>query len=455
MFRSGKTACVYACAEELGWEVFEVYPGIGKRNGANVDNLIGEVGRNHLVRQIPRKRNELFVPPSPITSSGNRNKDESLLRRTEGSQTLSTNLRDILCQVDEEQAGDKTTVRQSLILLEEVDILFKEDTNFWPTLTRVIRECKRPVVCTCNDISLVPLLDLPLQKVLVFEPCPPPIAVSYLQGLFCAEGYAINRDVLLGMYGSVYEPAFVSIHNTSDIGVTDVATHDLRRTIHSLQVVATTRGLPPEVKPGVGEEEEPSPEAYEPGGMLATYRAAANHADHISFLDSFVSQESAKVLIALDIAGSAPSADDELGHTILYESAGYTRGAGDVGISNREKEMFSTATWLAHGMFADVKNRTHQERELLYARTRYQKNIGKVLKQFCLEGIYANGRRCLYTEYGPWIRAMVTGEDEQERLFESRQRSGRLTRNSGGCYDRCVIVSEDAREGLSSSVFKS
>ncbi|EDR12860.1 uncharacterized protein LACBIDRAFT_311795 [Laccaria bicolor S238N-H82] len=296
-YGTGKTACVYACAEELGWEVFEVYPGIGKRNGANVDNLIGEVGRNHLVRQIPRKRNELFVPPSPITSSGNRNKDESLLRRTEGSQTLSTNLRDILCQVDEEQAGDKTTVRQSLILLEEVDILFKEDTNFWPTLTRVIRECKRPVVCTCNDISLVPLLDLPLQKVLVFEPCPPPIAVSYLQGLFCAEGYAINRDVLLGMYGSVYEPAFVSIHNTSDIGVTDVATHDLRRTIHSLQVVATTRGLPPEVKPGVGEEEEPSPEAYEPGGMLATYRAAANHADHISFLDSFVSQESAKVLI--------------------------------------------------------------------------------------------------------------------------------------------------------------
>lgn len=148
---TGKTACVYACAEELGWEVFEVYPGIGKRNGANVDNLIGEVGRNHLVHQIPRKRNELFVPPSPIKSNGIRNKDESLLRRTEGSQTSSTNLQSILCQVGEEQTGDRTSlVRQSLILLEEVDILFKEDTNFWPTLTRVIRECKRPVVCTCN-----------------------------------------------------------------------------------------------------------------------------------------------------------------------------------------------------------------------------------------------------------------------------------------------------------------
>ena len=316
---TGKTACVYACAEELGWEVFEVYPGIGKRNGANVDDLIGEVGRNHLVRQIPRKRNELFVPPSPITSSGMRNKDESLLRRTEGSQTLSTNLQSILCQVGEKQASDRTSlVRQSLILLEEVDILFKEDTNFWPTLTRVIRECKRPVVCTCNgafshlpssvrkttdilklviDISLVPLLDLPLQKVLVFEPCPPPIAVSYLQGLFCAEGYAINRDVLLRMYGSVYEPAVVDIHNTSDMGVTDLATYDLRRTIHTLQIMATTRGLPPEVKPGVGEQEELFPEANEPGGILAACRAAANHADLVSFLDSFVNRESAKELI--------------------------------------------------------------------------------------------------------------------------------------------------------------
>lgn len=158
---------------------------------------------------------------------------------------------------------------------------------------------------------------------------------------------------------------------------------------------------------------------------------------------------------ALDIAGSAPSADDELGHTILYESTGYTRGTGDVGLSNREKEMFSTARWLAHGVFADVKNRTHQERELLYARMGHQEKIGKVLKELCPEGIYANGRRCLYTEYGPWIRAMVAGEDEQERLFDSRRRSGRLTRNSGGYYDRCVIVSEDAREGLSSSVFKS
>jgi len=48
---SGKTSTVYACADELGWEVFEVYPGIGKRSGAGISSLIGDVGKNHLVRR--------------------------------------------------------------------------------------------------------------------------------------------------------------------------------------------------------------------------------------------------------------------------------------------------------------------------------------------------------------------------------------------------------------------
>ena len=46
---SGKSSTIYACAEELGWEVFEVYPGIGKRSGGSLSSLIGDVGKNHHV----------------------------------------------------------------------------------------------------------------------------------------------------------------------------------------------------------------------------------------------------------------------------------------------------------------------------------------------------------------------------------------------------------------------
>ncbi|KAJ6613441.1 hypothetical protein B0H10DRAFT_1666509, partial [Mycena sp. CBHHK59/15] len=173
---SGKTAAVYACAEELGWEVFEVYPGIGKRNGASLDTLIGEVGKNHLVRRTQARG----------TASPTREEEDS-----RGADAENFNDFGFVAPLDQKA---KNGIRQSVILLEEVDILFKEDANFWPAVIRFIRDCKRAVICTCNDLSLIPVSELPLQTILYFEPCPAAAAVSYLQGLCCAEGYIVDRD---------------------------------------------------------------------------------------------------------------------------------------------------------------------------------------------------------------------------------------------------------------------
>lgn len=127
---TGKTAAVFACAEELGWEVFEVYPGIGRRNGANVDNLVGEVGKNHLVRN---KRSDIGQASVRRLLSENGGTDgETEDRASSGGGTAEEG------------------IKQSIILLEEVDVLFKDDVNFWPAVTDLIRECRRPVICTCN-----------------------------------------------------------------------------------------------------------------------------------------------------------------------------------------------------------------------------------------------------------------------------------------------------------------
>ena len=131
---NGKTAAVYACAEELDWDVFEVYPGIGKRNGVSLDNYIGEVGKNHLVHQTHRHSGDLL---------------RSLFRRTEDLNAANASPSGDTDSQDQDAKPSKA-IRQSLILLEEVDILFKEDNNFWNTVTGIIRECKRPVICTCN-----------------------------------------------------------------------------------------------------------------------------------------------------------------------------------------------------------------------------------------------------------------------------------------------------------------
>ena len=124
---SGKTAAVHACATELDFEVFEVYPGVGKRSGVSLDQLVGEVGKNHLVR---------------TGKTGATGKD---------------GIKNVIGTGHSAQADDGSrtaqSVRQSLILLEEVDILFEEDRGFWPAVICLIKDCKRPVIMTCNGMQ--------------------------------------------------------------------------------------------------------------------------------------------------------------------------------------------------------------------------------------------------------------------------------------------------------------
>ncbi|KAL7410355.1 P-loop containing nucleoside triphosphate hydrolase protein, partial [Mrakia frigida] len=159
---SGKTSSVYACAAELGWEVFEVYPGVGKRSGLALASLVGDMSKNHIVGKGGMGggrggSGRLTRDPSPV-------KGEVV-----GSQP--------------------SKVRQSLILLEEVDVLFnEEDKGFWQGLIVLISESRRPVVMTCNDLSTLPLFDLPLQTILEYQPPPPSLAVPYLHLLAQAQG---------------------------------------------------------------------------------------------------------------------------------------------------------------------------------------------------------------------------------------------------------------------------
>jgi hypothetical protein len=144
----GKTAAVFACAAELGYEVFEVYPGIGRRSGAELDRLIGDVGKNHLVNKTEAApRANQSKPINGITNSifG------TSARKSPGISTLeATDTNRLTSSHEEGYQTSVPSVGQSIVLLEEVDILFKDDTNFWPIVVNIIKECRRPVVLTCN-----------------------------------------------------------------------------------------------------------------------------------------------------------------------------------------------------------------------------------------------------------------------------------------------------------------
>ena len=146
---SGKTAAVYACAAELGWDVFEVYPGIGKRSGAAVNALVGDVGTNHIVGG-PSMPTQGFASKRDAfaTLFGGPHKTPADRQSSVGYVTSSQR---ILAEDDMEDDSPPTaTVRQSLILLEEVDILYQADSNFWPTVINLIKNSRRPVIMTCN-----------------------------------------------------------------------------------------------------------------------------------------------------------------------------------------------------------------------------------------------------------------------------------------------------------------
>lgn len=160
----GKTAAVYACAEELGWDVFEVYPGVGERSGAALNKLIGDVGKNHIVQQTQRQQRTFFESVAT--------RDPDVLASGGAGQTAPSRKR-VFKRIDSENGLDEEgqsqtqtpaatepptrsseppPVSQSIVLIEEVDVLYESDANFWPSLINIIRECRRPVVMTCNGV---------------------------------------------------------------------------------------------------------------------------------------------------------------------------------------------------------------------------------------------------------------------------------------------------------------
>lgn len=156
----GKTAAVYACAKELGWDVFEVYPGIGERSGAELNKLIGDVGKNHIVKVQHQPSPKKVKPMDAFFQTGR--------ARAGGGRRIDSD--DEMDEIDlislpppsgKENAPPEAesmaysdlaepAVNQSVVLIEEVDVLYQTDTHFWPALINIIKDCRRPVILTCN-----------------------------------------------------------------------------------------------------------------------------------------------------------------------------------------------------------------------------------------------------------------------------------------------------------------
>nr|XP_060619944.1 ATPase family AAA domain-containing protein 5 [Anolis sagrei ordinatus] len=226
----GKTAAVYACAQELGFKIFEVNASC-QRSGRQILSHLKEATQSHQVdkqgvhahkaaffnsydtskspkKKSPRKEwspRKLTISPrkgglkqglAPRTlanyfkiSSKCQNKEEKKSQgdNKENKKILpgeNTQIKSVKRESKEEESSKKCAT--SLILFEEVDIIFDEDAGFLNAIKTFMTTTKRPVILTTNDPSFSLIFDGCFEEITFTSPSLMNVA-SYLQVLCLAE----------------------------------------------------------------------------------------------------------------------------------------------------------------------------------------------------------------------------------------------------------------------------
>nr|XP_056716409.1 ATPase family AAA domain-containing protein 5 [Euleptes europaea] len=220
----GKTAAVYACAQELGFKIFEVNASC-QRSGRQILSQLKEATQSHQVAKqgvnshkpcffnstkspkkfSPRKEWSPKKPPvSPrraglkqglaskmLTSyfkisskEGNAQQQENSKERKKTLFEDKVQIKSVKRGTGEEESNKKSAT--SLILFEEVDIIFDEDVGFLNAIKTFMATTKRPVVLTTNDPSFSLIFDGLFEEITFIVPSLVNVA-SYLQVLCLAE----------------------------------------------------------------------------------------------------------------------------------------------------------------------------------------------------------------------------------------------------------------------------
>lgn len=227
----GKSATVYAVAKELDFEVFELHSGV-RRSGKDIQDKVGDMMANHLVNHQRAEVPARLKPASLITSDDTDNERDKEFQKDldsgrQGTMTsfftakpatkpkpkLKHNIQTIgrspaktrsipAAQAMLPIAASRNSQKQSLILIEEADILFEEDQNFWVQVIKLAAQSKRPIIITCNNELQIPTQALPMAAILRLRPPPVDLATDYLVALAGREGHILQRQAIHDLYNT-------------------------------------------------------------------------------------------------------------------------------------------------------------------------------------------------------------------------------------------------------------
>ncbi|KAL8159334.1 hypothetical protein V2J09_000871 [Rumex salicifolius] len=159
----GKSAAIYACAKEQGFEVIEVNSS-DWRSGARIKQRFSEAVGLHWLKGSPEN-------PKALQSTLKKKAAFSTLSRVSTANEFDEDATQIITIPDDETANDAVVTSQrslcnysnikdtseikTLILFEEVDATLLEDRGFIATIQQLAQTAKRPMILTSNDTNPV------------------------------------------------------------------------------------------------------------------------------------------------------------------------------------------------------------------------------------------------------------------------------------------------------------
>ncbi|XP_055829542.1 uncharacterized protein LOC129898855 isoform X2 [Solanum dulcamara] len=200
---SGKSAAIYACAKEQGFQVIEVNAS-DWRNGALVKQRFGEAVESHWLQRMQKD--------SVYSVSGGGVIEAIPLSDEENALNASGVQRNQVCR--EEITANHQGETKTLILFEDVDTALCEDRGFVSTIQQLAGTAKRPMILTSNSDN--PVLPNNLDRLHVCFMMP-------------------SLEELLGLVHMVCAGEQVKIHPMLVERFVDHCLGDIRKTIMYLQ----------------------------------------------------------------------------------------------------------------------------------------------------------------------------------------------------------------------------